>query len=74
MVYILNIWDFTYKDTINYEVLWDIKTLTCQYFKTTGQISMKFTGYNKWTHGGLYTNFQSNLKFYIKVRIFSCKG
>ena len=35
---------------------------------------MKFTGYNEQTHRGLYTNFQSNQKFYIKVRIFSFKG
>ena len=63
-----------YKDILNYGVLWDIKTLTCQYFKTTGPILMTFTGYNEWTHRGLYTNLQSNLKFCTKVRIFSFKG
>ena len=34
----------TYKDTPNYGVLWHIKTLTCQCFKTTGPILMKFKG------------------------------
>ena len=58
-----------YKDTLNYVVLWDIEIFTCKYFKTTGPILMKFTRYNKWTHKGLYTNFQSSLKIYRKLRI-----
>ena len=35
---------------------------------------MKFTGYSKQTHRGLYINFQSNLNFHIKVGFFSFKG
>ena len=65
-----------YKDIhyYHYLVLWDINTLTCQYSKTTGPILMKLIGYDEHTHRGLYTNFQSNSKFCIKVRIFSFKG
>ena len=63
-----------YKDTLNNVVLWDIETSTCQYFKTTEPIEVKFTGYKEWTHRGLYTSFQSNLKFYIKLRVSSFKG
>ena len=61
MVYILNISKFDcYKDKLYLDsILWDIKTLTCQYSKTTGPILMKFTGYDKWTPRGLCTNFQS---------------
>ena len=50
------------------------KISTCQYSKTTGPILIKFTGSNEQAHRGLYTIFQSNLKFYIKVGIFSFKG
>ena len=35
---------------------------------------MKFTGFNKQAHRGLYTNFQSILKFYKNVVIFNFKG
>ena len=35
---------------------------------------MKFTGFNEQAHRGLYTNFQSNLKFYTNIGIFSFKG
>ena len=34
---------------------------------------MKFTGFKKWAHRGLYTNFQSNLNFYKTIGIFSIK-
>ena len=54
-----------------FEILWDVKTLTCQYFKTTGLILMKFTGYNEQSHKALYTNFQRNLKFHKNVGICS---
>ena len=67
------IWYMTldrYKDTIYFEILWDVRTLTCWYFKTTEPILMKFTGYNEWTHRALYTNFQSNLKFCKNIEIF----
>ena len=55
------------------KILWDVKISNCQYSKTTGLILMKFTGYNKQIDRGLYTNFQNNLNFYTKVRIFSFK-
>ena len=51
-----------------------MKTLPCQYFKTTGPILMKLTGYNKQTHKGLHINFQSILIFHINLRIYSLKG
>ena len=56
------------------KILWDVKISNYQYSKTTGPILMKFTGFHKQVHRGLYTNFQSNLKFYTKVRIFNFKG
>ena len=74
MIYILNTCKFNLKIHFVYGVLWDIEILTCWYFKTTGSILMKFTGYSKWMNRGLCTNFQNNLKFYIKIRIFSFKG
>ena len=60
-----------YKDTLHFKILWDVKTLTWWNFKTTGLILLKFTGYYEWTHKALYTNFQSNLKFYKNIKIFS---
>ena len=63
------------KDRLYFDyILWDIKTLTCQCSKTTELILMKFTGDNEQTHRGLYTNFQSNLKFYKNIEICSFNG
>ena len=50
------------------------KLLICWYFKTTGLILVKITGYNVWTDRALYTNFQSNLKFYKNIETFSFNG
>ena len=35
---------------------------------------MKFIGFNEWAYRGLYTNFQSILKFYTNIEIFNFKG
>ena len=35
---------------------------------------MKFKGFNEQAYRGLYTNFQSILKFYTNMGIFNSKG
>ena len=76
MAYIPNTSKFDwYKDKLYSDyILWDIKTLTCQYSKITGLTLLKFTGYNVQTHRGMYTNFQSNLKIYKNIEILSFNG
>ena len=52
-------------------ILWDVKILTCQYFKTIELILLKLAGYDEQAYRALYATFQSIIKFYRNIEIFS---
>ena len=43
----------------------------CWYFKTIGSILLKLATYDEWAYRALYANFQSIIKFYKNIEIFS---
>ena len=65
MVYDLNTLDLTscrYKYTLYFEILQDVKIITWCYFKTTGPILLKFTGYDERTHKAFVYQFSEKTK------------